>query len=156
MEVEADFPPGENLLVRAKRGQAVKGSGVRLPCIVRMHADGCENVVMLFGQADGGFKIGRAVAGPDGEDQADARRLGALENLRAVVVKCRVIEVAVRVGDHLKEAPVGTSSRNPARTGLPPSRLAATIIPFDSTPRILRGLRFATMTTLRPIRDSGS
>ena len=32
---------------------------------------------------------------------------------------------------------------------------AATIIPLDSRPRSLRGCKLATMTTLRPISDSG-
>jgi hypothetical protein len=37
-------------------------------------------------------------------------------------------------------APTGTSSRNPASTGLPSSPTdAATIIPLDSSPRSLRG-----------------
>lgn len=53
-------------------------------------------------------------------------------------------------------APRGTSSRNPASTGLPSGSEAANSIPFDSSPRILRGARFATMTILRPISFSGS
>src|ERR1035438_2394156 len=56
---------------------------------------------------------------------------------------------------YLRRAPISTSSRKPARTGRPPSREAATIMPLDSRPRSLRGARLATMTTLRPIRDSG-
>ena len=40
---------------------------------------------------------------------------------------------------HFNRAPTGTSSRNPASTGFPPSSEAATIIPLDSMPRILRG-----------------
>ena len=47
--------------------------------------------------------------------------------------------------------PRGTSSKKLASTGFPPSSDAATIIPFDSSPRSLRGARFATITTLRPI-----
>src|SRR5215471_3306500 len=58
---------------------------------------------------------------------------------------------------YLSFAPMGTSSRNPASTGLPSSPTdAATIIPLDSRPRSLRGWRFATNTTLRPISVSGS
>src|ERR1700736_979669 len=60
-----------------------------------------------------------------------------LDHLFAVRVKFLAIEVAVRV-DHFRRAPTGTSSRNPARTGLPPSSEAATIMPFDSMPRSLR------------------
>ena len=53
-------------------------------------------------------------------------------------------------------APTGTSSKNPASTGCPPSSDAATIMPFDSRPRSLRGARFATITTLRPTSVSGA
>src|SRR6266478_3399930 len=52
--------------------------------------------------------------------------------------------------------PSGTSSRKLASTGLPPSGDAATIMPLDSRPRSLRGARFATITTFRPINVSGS
>src|SRR5579872_4403038 len=57
---------------------------------------------------------------------------------------------------HLSLAPTGTSSKKLASTGFPPSSEAATIIPFDSRPRSLRGARFATITTLRPTRVSGA
>ena len=52
---------------------------------------------------------------------------------------------------YFSRAPTGTSSRNPASTGVPfsPSE-AATIMPFDSSPRILRGSRLATMHDLAP------
>ncbi len=57
---------------------------------------------------------------------------------------------------YFRRAPTGTSSRNPASTGLPSPREAATIMPFDSRPRSLRGCRLATITTLRPTSDSGA
>jgi hypothetical protein len=54
-------------------------------------------------------------------------------------------------------APTSTSSAKLASTGRPSGpMLAATIMPFDSTPRSLRGARLTTTTTFRPIRDSGS
>ena len=56
---------------------------------------------------------------------------------------------------YLRRAPMGTSSRKPASTGLPPSMEPATIIPLDSMPRSLRGCRLATITTLRPINCAG-
>src|SRR5882724_329683 len=60
-------------------------------------------------------------------------------------------------GAYFSFDPIGTSSRKPASTGLPSSPTeAATIMPFDSSPRSLRGCRLATMTTLRPMSDSGS
>ncbi len=58
---------------------------------------------------------------------------------------------------YFRRAPTSTSSAKPARTGRPSGPTeAATIMPFDSTPRSLRGARFTTTTTLRPMRDSGS
>ena len=53
-------------------------------------------------------------------------------------------------------APTGTSSKKAASTGFPPSSDAATIMPFDSSPRSLRGARLATITTLRPTSVSGA
>jgi len=65
--------------------------------------------------------------------------------------------VKIRGLFHFKRAPTGTSSRNPASTGKPLSPTeAATIMPFDSKPRSLRGWRFTTRTTLRPTSDSGA
>src|SRR5258708_38188661 len=57
---------------------------------------------------------------------------------------------------YFRRAPMGTSSKKAARTGFPPSREAATIMPLDSKPRSLRGARFATMTTFLPTRLSGA
>src|SRR5579864_8240927 len=57
---------------------------------------------------------------------------------------------------HFSLAPTGTSSRKLASTGFPFSSDAATIMPFDSRPRSLRGARLATITTLRPTRGSGA
>ncbi len=57
---------------------------------------------------------------------------------------------------YFSRAPSGTSSRNPARTGAPSGSEAASNMPFDSRPRILRGARLATITILRPMSFSGS
>src|ERR1044072_824588 len=58
---------------------------------------------------------------------------------------------------YFNRAPFCTSSINVATAGVSPSpRLAAQIIPCDISPRIFRGLRFATTTTLRPTSFSGS
>src|SRR5208283_3566711 len=51
--------------------------------------------------------------------------------------------------------PTGTSSRKPASTAFPPSGDAATIMPFDSSPRSFLGARLATITTFLPINNSG-
>jgi len=57
---------------------------------------------------------------------------------------------------YLSLVPTATSSKNAASTAFPPSGAAATIIPFDSSPRSFRGARLATTTTFRPIRASGA
>ncbi len=49
------------------------------------------------------------------------------------------------------------SSPKVARTGLPPSPCeAASSMPWDSSPRILRGARFVITTMRRPMRSSGA
>ena len=59
--------------------------------------------------------------------------------------------------NYFRRAPTSTSSWKPVRTGRPSGPTeAATIMPLDSTPRSLRGARFTTTATLRPMRDSGS
>src|SRR5882757_6859507 len=70
--------------------------------------------------------------------------------------RCRALSLKLEFKLYFNLAPTGTSSKNPANTGLPPSSDAATIIPFDSSPRSLRGARLATITTLRPTSGSGS
>ena len=75
--------------------------------------------------------------------------------LREVNVRVRVNQVHVAV--YFSRDPTSTSSWKPASTGRPSGPTeAATIIPFDSTPRNLRGARFVTTTTFRPISAVGS
>src|SRR5215831_10458083 len=86
----------------------------------------------------------------------DARGERAFDHGVAIVVKLLVVDMTVRIDKlHLRRAPAGMSSWKPARTGLPPSTDAATIIPLDSMPFSLRGCRFATMMTLRLSNCSG-
>jgi hypothetical protein len=64
--------------------------------------------------------------------------------------------VCPTAGGYFSRAPSGTSSRKPVSTGAPPSSEAASNMPFDSRPRILRGARLATITIFLPISFSGS
>src|SRR5436190_23142809 len=77
-----------------------------------------------------------------------------------VAIRIELLAVNMTVGideDHFNRAPILTSSRNVAMAGVSSSvSEAAQIMPWDSRPRILRGFRFATTTTLRPISFSGS
>jgi len=56
---------------------------------------------------------------------------------------------------YLSLAPFSTSSLKVTSTGRPCSPTAATIMPFDSTPRSLRGWRLVTTTTFIPTRFWG-
>jgi len=64
-------------------------------------------------------------------------------------------EMAMRI-NHLTLVPGEISWSNPTSTGLPPSGLAASTIPFDSMPINFAGFRLNTMTTVRPTNASGS
>src|ERR1019366_6934113 len=130
---------------------------------VRMHADGGVDERITLGLLDGHIQ---QAASADGHHQLHAGGQGALDDLRAVGIELRVVEVTMRVHQapfrqahfrqaHFRRAPTGMSSWKPARTGLPPSTDAATIIPLDSMPFSLRGCKFATMTTWRLSSCSG-
>ena len=123
-----------------------------------MDADGGVDLLVALGEADGAVEFGRAVAGPDGQHPGDAGCGGAVEHGVEIVGETsrRRDGSGNRSSIYFRRAPTGTSSRKPASTGLPPSSDAATIMPFDSMPRSLRGCRLATITTLRPIIFSGS
>ncbi len=74
----------------------------------------------------------------------------------AVGIELGSIQVTMRIDQpHFRRAPTGTSSRKPTSTGGVSSSEAATIMPWDSMPRSLRGCKLATITTLRPINCSG-
>ena len=154
--VEADFTYGYDLLSRAQRRQAIKCCRLRLAGVVRMDAHCGVYFRKKRRQSHGRFQIRRTLAGTDRQQPLDPGLARPRDHCLAVFVKARIVEMAMRVNDHERRAPTGASSGKPTNEGLPPSSVAATIMPFDSTPRILRGLRLATIATLRPINDSGS
>ncbi len=121
---------------------------------VQTHA-GIHRFVLL-GHSDRSFQVWRTLACADGKDLCDSGIDRALNRRVAIVTEALIVQVRVRVGEpHFKRAPGSMFSRKPASTGGPSGSDAATIIPRDSMPRSLRGARFATMTTLRPINCSG-
>ncbi len=65
--------------------------------IVRMHADGGVDERVAIGQADGGFEIGRTVAGADRHHALDAGGERALDHGLAVGVELLVIQMAVGI-----------------------------------------------------------
>src|SRR5882724_10067554 len=131
-------------------------AGRRLRRIVGMNTGGGVDRRMFVRQSNTGLEIGWAIAGADHHHMFHAGGERPLDHFIAIGVELRAVQVTVGVDQaHFNRAPIGMSSRKPANTGLPPSTDAATIMPFDSTPRSLRGARFATITTIRPINCSG-
>jgi hypothetical protein len=98
------------------------------------------------------------VACSDIQHSEDSGISRALNDFVPVVVELLAVDMAMRIDkDHFNRAPTFTSSRNVAIAGESSSTSdAAQIIPCDSRPRIFRGYRFATTTTLRPMSFSGS
>ena len=66
-----------------------------------------------------------------------------------------VSQMAVRV-DHRMREPGAISPSNATRTGLPPSGLAARIMPFDSIPINFAGFKLKTTPTVFPTSCSAS
>src|ERR1019366_3573146 len=127
--------------------QAREGVGRGFGGVVRMHAYGGVDEGVSLSLLDGDIQT---AAGADRYHQLHAGGQGALDDLRAIGIELLVVQVAMGIYQtHFRRAPTGMSSWKPARTGLPPSTDAATIMPFDSMPFSLRGRKFATMTTLR-------
>ena len=152
MVIETDLAYCQHLGMAREFGQAVQGLRSDLSGVVGMHADRCEDESVLLGEPDAGLEIRRAAAGSNRHNALDAGGAGALDGGIAVGGELLIIQVTVRIDQfHFNRAPTGISSRKPARTGLPPSIDAATIMPLEVRPRNLRGARLATMTTLRPI-----
>ena len=71
----------------------VEGFVRRLRRIVRMDADGGVDERIAIGQADGGFEIGRTVAGADGHHALDAGRARALDDGVAVGVELWIVQM---------------------------------------------------------------
>src|SRR5258708_5408915 len=157
MIIEADFANGQHFRVARQLAQARERFGRSLRRVVRMRAHRRIDERILRGQPDSDFEIGRTAASPDGHHALDTGGAGAFDGCVAVARQLLVVQMAVGIYQlHFSRAPTGISSRNPASTGLPPSTDAAKIIPFEVSPRSLRGARLATMTTFRPTSASGA
>ena len=73
-----------------------------------------------------------------------------------VFSELRARQVTVRINhDRQRTRAPGATPSTLTSVGGPPSTLAASTMPFDSTPISFAGLRLNTMTTLRPTRSSG-
>src|ERR1700682_2291469 len=139
--------------MRQQIAQSAIDLAVGLARIVRMHAHRREDLGMPVSEPDRSLQIRRTAAGSDGQHSLHARIKSPRDGVLAVGVELLTVQMAMRIDKrhYFRRAPIGISSRTPASTGFPPSSDAATIIPFDVRPRSLRGCRFATITTLRPM-----
>src|SRR6267143_2779040 len=146
---------------------------------MRMNADGRVDELISVGQLNPTVERSWTGTASDRDNGLNASLPRPRDYLFAVGIKLFHLEMCVGIYKHgvgrLSEVfratinrrgqpgrvfyfslvPTGTSSRKLARIAFPPSGEAATIIPFDSRPRNLRGARLATITTLRPIKLSG-
>src|SRR5580704_9844620 len=183
--VQSDLAPGNDFGMPRQPFHILIGGFIRKPSLVRMNAQRRINKIVSLRQLNSAVYLLRTITVADGNDGLHSGLACPRDDLLAVGVELLAIKVRVRIDKHrthvgtaasavrpepaLSEAvgaklgrayfnlaPTGTSSRNPASTGFPSSSDAATIIPFDSSPRIFRGARFATITTFRPTNASGA
>src|SRR2546427_11285180 len=178
--IEADFSPGNHLGPSCELTEFLKIRIGRQLRFVGMDTDGGVNEFVLLSELNSAVKRSRPRAAADGDNAINASFAGLRNHLLTVRVELFHFEVSVGIYEnqsavlshqqlakptrqrqpsavvYFNLVPTGTSSRKLASTGFPPSGEAATIIPFDSSPRSFRGARFTTMTTLRPISVSGA
>src|SRR4051812_33102505 len=103
-----------------------------------MHADCRDYKGIRFGQAERRPEIRWTIPCPDREHVLNPGLARPFDHRVAVGFKLFVVQVAMRIGElhcYFRRAPTGTSSLNPASTGKSPSKLAATIIPCEVSPR---------------------
>ena len=176
--IEADFTPGDHARVLGKRFKRCQVRVGYLRGFVRMDANRGLNPIMLLGERQRRIQFFGTRARSDREQGGDSRLARALEHGIAIFVKLREIQVRVGIYEfhgitvrlrpkrsmRLETPDCATSVAcprvHPPEIPRAPAvfRLdeAATIMPFDSTPRNFRGARFTTTTTLRPTSFSGS
>ena len=94
--IEAHLAPGDHARVPrefVELREVLLGGGIR---VVRMNADRRVDPIVLLGERNRGVDaLGRAGAAADRQQRFDARRAGAFEHRRAVVVELRGFQVRV-------------------------------------------------------------
>src|SRR5436190_16239025 len=120
--------------------------------------DTCARIhgFVRLGNSDRRREVWRTSARADRQDLGNAGIDRSLDSRVSIITEAMIVEMRMRIRElHFKRAPGSMFSRKPASTGGPSGSDAATIMPRDSSPRSLRGARFATMITLRPTSCSG-
>lgn len=119
-----------------------------------MDADTGVEALIGLGQVDSPLRGLERVAHVD--HARDTNGSGSLHRLLDIRLELRVIEMRVRVDEfdaHQRTSvPAGMLTSSTLR---PLPSLAARIIPSETTPRSLAGLRLATSTTCLPTSSSG-
>ena len=156
--VETDFADRarvEATPVRSADARRVGGPAGERGRVVRVHA-GSEP------DASPGFPHPRRATGfllVSRRQHAQRSRHAGLSgplNHRVEIAGERLVgEVTMRINHRMRE-PGGTSPSKATSVGLPPSGLAARIMPFDSMPISLAGFKLNTTPTVRPTSCSGS
>ena len=152
--VEADLADGNDLRhVRPARKDIVLARG-HLKGLLRVDADTGVEALIGLGQVDSPLRGLERVAHVD--HARDANGSGSLHRLLDIRLELRVIEMRVRVDEfdaHQRTSvPAGMLTSSTLR---PLPSLAARIIPSETTPRSLAGLRLTTSTTCLPTSSSG-
>src|ERR1700722_11763460 len=154
--VEADLAAGNHLGLSQKTIQLGQRISVGLARVVRIDSGtGVEArhaglSIELAADVERLMHFRRTFTNSDGQHRTHARSKSALQHRLAVVRVALAVQMGVGIDEHsrnlsggdlaagyLSRAPSGTSSRNPASTGAPSGREAASSMPFDSKPRIL-------------------
>jgi hypothetical protein len=152
------FRRSRHLGMRRQLAQRVEGFGRGFGGVVRMHADGGVDKGIAVGQAHGRLR--------DRADRCRCRWPACIPRRRrgrarwtASRSASNLLVVQVEWVENRSASLQARSDRDvfveAGQHRLAAFTDAATIMPFDSMPRSLRGCRLATITTLRPIRSAG-
>jgi hypothetical protein len=118
------------------------GSERNAHCSAEKHSSGpaCISALILWRSGKGNKPLPQIYADERGSNWL-IRKLAFPPDLRSICVISANYPMSTYAQHfYFSFAPTGTSSRKPASTGLPSSPTdAATIMPFDSSPRSLRG-----------------
>ena len=125
--------------------------------LVRMDADRKRDIRPGLGHAVGPHTLFFVQRVENAQGAVDPRGAGARDHRVEVGGELLVGQVAVGI-DHRIADPAGarSGSSGVSNTGWPSASRAARTMPFDSIPISFAGCRFATNTTCRPTRRSGS
>ena len=151
--VEPDFAPGNDPGMPGKNQHFFVGVAVRQTRLMRMHADRRPYPIVPLGIGNGARDLGRAVAIANGEHRAQTGRARPSQHFLPVAVEpAAALDMGVRIYVHNDRCSptcrppllqLGAHRHVFQKSGQHRRAFfadeAATIMPFDSSPRSLRG-----------------